>query len=382
MSHFAVLVITDGKPSNEDLQRIMQPWHEFECTGTNDQYVQEIDETEKLRAQWESETRTRLKAPDGSLHQPYGDEFYRDPTPEEKEKIGPISGTGSNGEISWTSKDWGDGKGYRTKVRFIPEGYEEIEIPTRETMTFLDWVVDYTGRKAVPHGTQPDLAGDHKYGYVQLDAEGNVEKVFDRTNPNAKWDWWTVGGRWDGFLMLKEGAFGIKGRPGLMGTRSKNDGVSSCRWGDVDAEGMRAAAEKRAAEDYDFIAGIIAGREFQAWDEMNDALPKEERYTDAVRRAYHDQPVIKDLASNRDAMRWNGYGAYKKPRDQFLAEARAGALTLFGVVKEGRWYERGSMGWWGAVHDEKDDGAWQREYAKLLDGLPADSWVTVVDCHI
>lgn len=27
------------------------------------------------------------------------------------------------------------------------------------------------------------------------------------TNPNAKWDWWTIGGRWSGLLKLKPGVY-------------------------------------------------------------------------------------------------------------------------------------------------------------------------------
>src|SRR5258706_14155854 len=48
MSHFACLVITSTKPDKEELARILQPWHEFECTGIKDQYVVEVDVTDKV----------------------------------------------------------------------------------------------------------------------------------------------------------------------------------------------------------------------------------------------------------------------------------------------------------------------------------------------
>lgn len=53
MSHFAVLVVTDSKPSAKDLARILLPWHEFECTGLDNKYVVDVDKTnEKDHLTW------------------------------------------------------------------------------------------------------------------------------------------------------------------------------------------------------------------------------------------------------------------------------------------------------------------------------------------
>lgn len=43
MSHFSVLVIA------ADHEAALQPFHEFECTGTNDQFVQEVDKTTEIQ---------------------------------------------------------------------------------------------------------------------------------------------------------------------------------------------------------------------------------------------------------------------------------------------------------------------------------------------
>lgn len=39
-----------------------------------------------------------------------------------------------------------------------------------------------------------------KWGY-ELDGEENLISTY---NPNSKWDWYVIGGRWDGYLILKE----------------------------------------------------------------------------------------------------------------------------------------------------------------------------------
>lgn len=44
MSHFSVIVI------GENVEQQLAPYHEFECTGINDQYVQDVDVTEELAA--------------------------------------------------------------------------------------------------------------------------------------------------------------------------------------------------------------------------------------------------------------------------------------------------------------------------------------------
>ncbi len=36
MSHFSVLVISEKQ---EDVEKLLAPYHEFECTGENDKYV-------------------------------------------------------------------------------------------------------------------------------------------------------------------------------------------------------------------------------------------------------------------------------------------------------------------------------------------------------
>jgi hypothetical protein len=43
MSHFVVLVI------GEDPTAQLAPFHEFECTGQDDQFVQTLDRTEEVR---------------------------------------------------------------------------------------------------------------------------------------------------------------------------------------------------------------------------------------------------------------------------------------------------------------------------------------------
>jgi alkanesulfonate monooxygenase SsuD/methylene tetrahydromethanopterin reductase-like flavin-dependent oxidoreductase (luciferase family) len=57
-------------------------------------------------------------------------------------------------------------------------------------------------------------------------------------------------------------------------------------------------------------------------------------------------------------------------------------LTAFAIIKDGEWYERGKMGWWGMISDEKHLGEWSQKVSELLKASDPDMLVSIVDCHI
>ena len=364
MSHFSVLVITDRKPSDADLAAIMQPWHEFECTGVADQYVVDKDITEEARAKYESSTETRLRDPVGGLHCAYGDEFYREPTAEELTQIG--RGTGCGGGFSWTSKDWGDGRGYRTKVKFIPEGWEKIEVPTSEVKTFAEWINGYYGLDIVSAESEIDTADAHKYGHVLVDGEGRVVRAIDRTNPNAKWDWWTVGGRYAGKIA------GNQARVGGLDFGAMLSAAKAQRAGWWDACEAKYASEHP-------IPGLSFTEALAAWNAKLVEFRADPGPTGVHGRIDADDHA-KALQAAVGFADWEGVPYDSGTREQFIDKARP--LTTFALVKDGQWYERGEMGWFACVSDEKAADQWDSEVAALLADLPADAWLTVVDCHI
>ena len=54
----------------------------------------------------------------------------------------------------------------------------------------------------------------------------------------------------------------------------------------------------------------------------------------------------------------------------------------FCVIIDGVWYERGKMGWWAFVSDEKEKGDWNEEFMNLIKTLPEKSLVANYDFHI
>lgn len=57
------------------------------------------------------------------------------------------------------------------------------------------------------------------YDDDMIDEDGNLYSIY---NPNAKWDWYSIGGRWDGSLVTKDG------------TKTNEDLVSNIDWDKTD----------------------------------------------------------------------------------------------------------------------------------------------------
>lgn len=399
MSHFAVLVI------GNDVDGQLAPYHEFECTGRDDQYVQDLDKTAELRAEYEKHTSTRYRSPKGTLYNPYLKRFYRDPTPEETKKtIGTMGGSGCGDGITWSSQDWKDGRGYRTMVHFLPEGWTEVEVPTKEFKSFKEFVQYWSGQKPVRFGRKPDLKETHKYGYVVVDEKGEVVKVIDRTNPNKKWDGYQVGGRAHGFFKMKPNRVGLLGEPGLQSMNRdyrppQKDRADQAFKGAIDFEAMRAEGAEQAAQEYDAYKMATEGLSpLVAWDDMMvkhgvgdnsdwKTLTKEQKderreLLDAARDAYHNQPILKAMRKY-DETRWLDADLMQQhTRESYIERGRKRAVLTFAVLKDGQWYEKGKMGWWACVSDAKDEDVWADEFNKLLDSTSDDTLLTIVDCHI
>lgn len=208
------------------------------------------------------------------------------------------------------------------------------------------------------------------YGYNKEDG------VWGRVaNPNAKWDWWKIGGRWAGFFIPKNPDVGIKGKAGLLGSEMRPDGVDQTIKSNIDFERMYSEAVDNAAEFYDKAMKIIDGREYKTWDQVRQDI----KDIDKARDFYHSQPVIEDLKKMND---WPFFDAsqFAVDRDFYIQDAKEAAVSTFAILIDGKWLERGNMGWWCSVTDKDDE--YSKKFFEILDSIPDDKFLTVVDCHI
>lgn len=226
-----------------------------------------------------------------------------------------------------------------------------------EGLTLQD-VLD-EGFKPVNFGQEPDTEDEHKYGYVLLDQEGGFSKVVNRTNPNRKWDWYVLGGRWSNFLVLKNG-----------------NRADSAKKSEIDFQAMRQNAAVAAAEKYDKFTSIVAGREFTFWHDILSSVSD----MDKAREIYHANPVVKDLAEYFGP--FTNFSEFKASKEEFIKAAEDRACATFAAVKDRSWSEKGEMGWFGMSDDKMTQGEWNAQLSKMIDELPDDAVISIVDCHI
>ena len=146
------------------------------------------------------------------------------------------------------------------------------------------------------------------------------------SNPKAKWDWCSIGGRWAGFFLLKqEAVMSVENISNRELTQkswcNENELITSNKtdvacMGDIDWEGMRQESFERACEAWKKIAALK--RKIKSTDKKKSDMAKGDLY---FRYGYE---VDKNI-SKKDYIR-----NYCHPH-------------TFAVLKNGEWFETKSL---------------------------------------
>ena len=163
----------------------------------------------------------------------------------------------------------------------------------------------------------------------QLNANGDLLSTY---NPDSKWDWYDIGGRWQGLLILKGNKEGLRGSPSFG--EKMSEGYDGAFVSDIDFAAMkrRDAAEidpyEKAMEDAE-LRGIFLGREDYC-----------ERMT-----TFH---------------------------------------TYAAVTPDGEWHAAGEMGWFEPSETPEEERAWQLDYHErfIQPAIENHLYMVIVDCHI
>lgn len=363
MSHFSVMVI------GEDVAKQLAPYHEFECTGEVDEYVQSVEKLGELRAEYEGSERNMVKLlTDGRTIDDCDESLYRPATPEEIERIKNRCAAGLRYKHSSVNNTY--------LVRELPEGAEEVQLPVSQLVSFEEFVKREYERPVLKTGTEPDLHGEHKWGWIEADEDGKVVSFIDRTNPNAKWDWWVEGGRWSGRLLLKNG--------------SRADSALAQ---DIDFETMAAKATKEATERFDQYCEKYLKLEegFVSWVKVRDEMFPGE--IEAARNFFNAQPLIEEYRKEVPHFGMFGPGpdsfgagtelSVEDRKKNYISLAVFGCISTYAVVKDGQWQAKGEMGWFGMSNDEVSEAEWSQKFMEVFkQAIDENLLITIVDCHI
>lgn len=220
-------------------------------------------------------------------------------------------------------------------------------------------------------------------GCGTLQPEQFIWNKYSTYNPLSKLDWYQLGGRWNGYFRLKDGASGEVGEEGVFERPAPIQAVDSARKCDIDFEFMRNEAGKAASIRYDEFCQIVDGRALPRWE---DIRKKHKDNIQAARDEYNNIDVIKDLdASERFGgifFMFNEILDFEESRGDYVQKQRNKAIVTYAFVKDGKWHQRGEMGWFGMAFNEMDEHEWNMKFHKMLDDLPYDTLLSVYDCHI
>jgi len=310
MSHFSIIVI------GNNVEKQLQPYHEYECTGIEDEYVVEVNKNDEVEEFLENEIYFGLTI-DGEIDYHYS--------------------LGSCEEYKITNPKRGTRSEYFKEKGLTPEDIDN------------EIIEDF---------------GYHKIG----------DDWFKKTNPNYEWDWWVVGGRWSGFFKLKDGTNGER----------KPNTADIVKKGEIDFDFMRNKSEKRAIKEYDLVfEGIKDIPEYESWESVSERIKDRKE----ARDFYNTQPKIeafnKVTKENPDVFSWSeDYENFNCSRDEYIKRERNKAITTYAIVIDGEWISKGKMGWWGFSDDKITQDEWSEHFNQMIDSLPDDTILTIVDAHI
>lgn len=296
MSHFATLVI---HKEGADIDEILAPFCE-----TDEDFFEFYDFTDEIKKEYSTVTVKRVKMPDGKYYN-YGDKiFAKKVSKEEYYK-------NQNGFRSYISSG---GNGLNTEYilcDYIEKGGALVDVPAKEIMTLGEYA-EYCGYcKYKQDENIPDE--DAVFGYY--------------FNPNAEWDWFEIGGRWNNSIKTKSGVF-----------------CNSCKIGGIDF-----TPDERKME---------INRRF--WEIVVDKEPLKEGEKKPF--CFYTEEYLKKLYGDKEtyALRNSTFSTYSI------------------LTPDGEWLSLSSA-------TENEEREWYKFYQSIIKKFAEenpDYVVTLVDCHI
>jgi len=370
MSHFTVMVL------GEDIDEQMKPFCEHD--EITKEFHSFVDCTDEVLKDWKTDTvsewypKDRIETELRNIEKlRNGEEIFVNPNERSFSMHTPK--VGDNYQLFYR-KNLRVEKVYVRVLELIHDGMLVYYIPSPKKISVqltYDNIDDYADEY---HGYKKNEDG--KYGYY--------------ANKNAKWDWYQIGGRWSGFFKYKENADGVIGigEPGLMTPAPREGYADSLLKKDIDIAYMINEAKEEAIKEYDAFMEIFGDIEIPSWNKIRKSHGKDN--IDDAREEFNNTEYNKmihelDRKENKYASSWIWAGDIHEyfngfDKEKFIISRMGRSFAPFAIVKNGQWIQRGEMGWWGCVSDEKED--WPTEFCRIFSSIAPDTRITILDCHI
>lgn len=175
-----------------------------------------------------------------------------------------------------------------------------------------------------------EIDSDNSY-----DKDGNEISTY---NPNSKWDWYSIDGRWNRLLL------------------TKNDGYKNySKIKDIDYKKM----EKKVSKE-DMLK--------EEWElKVEKREPKNEKEKDIISHCPYNSKYYIERYGNKET--------FIKVNSRF---------NTYALLDENGWHQTGEMGWFGFDDVTQDsESKFQNYFDKAMkDKKNQDKYLVIVDCHI
>jgi hypothetical protein len=285
---------------------------------------------------------------------------------------------------------------YRDYEEGGPAGYWAVKAlrenaglnPDDSALTWAQ-VADAHNRRYAPSYAEAGLLRDGQERPLLVDEESGRAYTMSTYNPESKWDYWRIGGRWGGYFPFRAEYREqvIQPEPGWDSPESIPP--DHCDGGPKLALDLAALREEKAAQARktyaEFHALVDGTPEAMPWSAFADNVSDGNGYTiERAREEYRSQPRVKVIKDSD--FRWHDdpVAEFGQPERQYVAKETAGAVPGYATVTlDGRWMAPGRMGWFGMSTETESDqiGYWEAANA-YIEALPETTLLVALDCHI
>lgn len=268
-----------------------------------------------------------------------------------------------------------------------PEDGRFLEFVDKTSM-YQEWWREMEPEARAKYGSFRDFMISDGMQVRRVDGQ---ERIGREENPNGKWDWYQLGGRWSGFFRPKDGEVGTLGEKSLL---REDEVASGCfdavRKNQLDLEGIRAEGRAAAKKFYAEYVQLLQGTE--KIDTLKSVYGPRGMAFD-LELLHVDQSGAYVVQENEVALPWKDLWMSHAPErahwrdiyrtfaseEAFLAEYEASfdKTIPYGILDlQGVWHDRRRKG---AV--DLEHKIWAAEFTKLFDALPDDTVLALVDIH-
>lgn len=328
MSHFAVAVFSDGKKTVEEL---LAPYQENNMGNCPKEYLEFVSATEREREEYETGGTKMVCLQDGKYIYPWDEDRLKNMFSHTIFNDGKDHSAFYEGKKEYLIKNAKDSILGDVQIVFDldEKGAEFRTVPYKELYpTLQDYIRDYV--------EAPWDEEKQDYGYWE--------------NPNAKWDWWQIGGRWKGSLNASGGENGDASL--VYPIQNEKGKYAQARVGDINFEPDQESYHKNLR----WWEVVIEGSPLRAGESERDFfnIYKKQYYIDR----YKTKETYAKICSS--------------------------LVTYAVIMPDGKWYQKGDMGWFGIGSESAEDFYnWNMHFKEnFIDKADPDWILTIVDCHI